>query len=89
MRKLAMFYTIITLWEKGESERAIAHSVGCSRGKVRSAIEQYKKHGFDIPIKSATSKVESYKQQILEYLEKDLSSIRIYNGMDLPYLQNR
>jgi transposase len=81
MRKLAMFYTIITLWEKGESERAIAHTVGCSRGKVRSAIEQHKKHGFDIPIKPTTSKVESYKQQILEYLEKDLSSIRIYEEL--------
>ena len=43
-----MYMTIITLWQRGESQREIARAVGCSRDAVRSAIARFKKHGFEV-----------------------------------------
>ena len=47
-----MYMTIITLWQRRESQRGIARVVGCSRDVVRSAIARFKKHGFETPQKS-------------------------------------
>jgi transposase len=82
MIKLAMYMTIITLWKRGESQREIARAVGCSRDAVRSAIARFKKHGFETPARNSHgSKMDNYKVQVIEYLEKDLSAIRIYEEL--------
>jgi transposase len=79
---IAMFMTIITLWQKGESQRKIARSVGCSRDAVRYAIAKFKKYGFESPIKNNPGSImDAYKLQVIEYLEKGLSAIRIYEEL--------
>jgi len=82
MIRIAMFMTIITLWQRGESQRKIASSLGCSRDAIRSAIAKFKKYGFELPVRNNRSnKMDAYKEQVIEYLEKGLSSIRIYEEL--------
>ena len=82
MIKIAMYMTIITLWQRGESQRGIARAVGCSRDAVRGAIARFKKHGFETPARNNYgSKMDAYKEQVIEYLEKGLSAIRIYEEL--------
>ena len=87
MIKLA-YMTIITLWQRGESQREIARAVGCSRDAVRGAIARFKNHGFETPARNSHG---SKMDQVIEYLEKDLSAIRIYEelyniGASVSYL---
>jgi len=82
MIKIAIYMTIITLWQKGKSQREIAKLIGCSRDAVRSAITRYKEHGHEAPVKKyKNSKIELYKDQVIEYMEKNLSAVRIYEEL--------
>ena len=52
------------------------------RDAVRSSIARFKKHGFETPTRNNHgSKMDSYKVQVIEYLEKGLSAMRIYEEL--------
>jgi transposase len=74
--------SIITLWKKGESLRSIARLLNLDRKTVRKAVRQYDKTGKDeLPKIVRASKIDAYKDQIVSYLEKDLSCIRIHEEL--------
>lgn len=82
MLKIAEYMTIITLWKKGESLRAISRTLEIDRKTVRRIIKQYKKTGKDEPLKlMRPSGMDAHKDRIMSYLEKGLSCIRIHEEL--------
>jgi len=77
-----MFMTILTLWKQGQSKSKIAKMVNHDRKTVRKIIKNYEAQGRDRPIMARRSGlVDPYKEQIVEYLEKGLSGIRIHEEL--------
>ena len=93
MLTIGMYMTISTLYKQGKSLREIARVTGIDRKTVRRIVEEQNAES-DVRMatkgKKASSKVEQYKDKIIEYLEKDLSGVRIYEelklvGMSMSY----
>ncbi len=85
-----MFITIKTLWQKGKSKSEISKMTGHDRKTVRKIIKQIEK-GIIHPVKEPhPCKLGPHKENILEWLEKDLSGVRIHQnllacGVDVAY----
>lgn len=84
--------TIITLWKQGKSKSAIAKLVGVSRRSVIKAVNNYEQTGATVvaPKSSNVSNIGLYKDKLIEYMEKGLSNLRIYEelvgaGMSVKY----
>lgn len=81
MLKIAMYTTIKTLWEKGRNKTEIAEATGHdwkTVAKVISRLEQ----GQDHPIKKDHPRqLDHYKDEIIQWLEEDLSGIRIHEEL--------
>lgn len=77
----AMFTTIKTLWEQGNNKSEIAKMTGHDWKTVHKIIKQVQK-GFKRPLKKPhPSKLDDYKDKIIEYLEQDLTSVRIHEEL--------
>ena len=85
MLKIGMYMTIITLWQQGQSLRAISRATGRDRKTIKKVIEKYKTDGSDVAMDAIKhhkpSSVELYKDQVIEYLEKNLSGVRIFEEL--------
>jgi transposase len=74
-----MCKAIIKLWEDGKSKRAISKALNHDVKTVRKVIKLYEQQGVDSnSYKSRTTMFVGYEQLIQEYIEKDLSIIRIF-----------
>ena len=79
--------TIITLWQQGQSIRAISRATGRDRKTIKRAIEKYQTEAANAAaVVSVTSKqqkisaIEPYKDQVIDYLEQNLTGVRIFKG---------
>ena len=79
MIEKAMYTTILTLHQRGTSQRQIAKMTNTDRKTVRRIITKYEKHNIQEPtIYQRISKVSAFHIQIISLLEHKLSAIRIY-----------
>jgi len=92
MLAIAMYTTILTLFKQGKSKSEISRITGHDRKTVRKIIKKYQEQSIEVPIyKARPSKLDKYYDQIVSYLEKDLSKVRIYeelvrcNNIDASY----
>lgn len=76
-----MYTTIKTLWEKTKNKTEIARITGHDWKTVAKVIKNIEA-GIEIPqYKPRNSLIDNYRQKILELLEKDLSAVRIHEGL--------
>ena len=79
---IKMYTTIITLWEQKKSKSEISRITGCDRKTVRKIINDYVNEGQQFPHKkAAVSPLTNFKENILKFLEKDLSVVRIHEEL--------
>lgn len=76
-----MVYTIKTLYEKGMSQRAIAKELGIHRQTVKKYIDSIKEQGVKEPKINKTRILDSYKQQILNWVQDELSAQLIHDKL--------
>lgn len=81
MLGVAMYTTIKTLWEQGNSKLSIANMTNLDWKTVSKIINLIKQGITDVKKKPHPSKLDLYKEQILEWLEQDLSGIRIHEKL--------
>ena len=82
MLKIEQRMSIVTLWKSGKSQREIAKILKVNRRSVSKIIKQYQKDGnMDVPELKKKKILDSYKDQIISYLERDLSGVRIYEEL--------
>ncbi len=79
---IAMYTTIITLWEQGKSKSEISQVTGHDRKTVRKIIKNHKEGKQFNSKKRSSSKLDDFKEEILKLLEKDLSVIRIHEELN-------
>lgn len=77
-----MYTTILTLFKQGKGQREISRITGHNRRTVKKIIYQYQTKDIQSPPQiKKTSKLDKYYDQIIKYLEKDLSKIRIHEEL--------
>ena len=81
MLGVAMYTTIKTLWEQGCSKLSIAKMTKLDWKTVNKIINLVKQSIDEIKKKPHPSMLDPYKGQILEWLEQDLSGIRIHEKL--------
>jgi transposase len=80
MLRIEMYITIKTLNEKGHSKAEISRLTGYDWKTVAKVIKQLKS-GQERPVKKPHPKrLDDHKDQILNWLEQGLSSVRIYEN---------
>jgi transposase len=78
----AMHTTILTLWKQGKSKNEIARVTGRDRKTVRKIIHKYEEKGQEAPCSvQKESALRKYHEEIVSFLESDLSIIRIYEKL--------
>lgn len=89
---IAMHTTILTLFKQGYSQRAISRITKRNRRTVNKVINKYQTENIESPCPvKRVSKLDRYHNQIINYLEKDLSKVRIYeeltknNNLNISY----
>ena len=83
MLKIEYRMSAITLWKSGKSQREIAKILKINRRSVSKIIKQYQADGkVEVPRINKQRMLDLYKDQIIGYLEKDLSGIRILSRVD-------
>lgn len=84
MIKVNMHTTIITLFKQGNSQRQIEKVTKVNRKTVRKIIERYKQEGIEEPVPYKRSQsLDTWHQQIVELLEKNLSYLRIHEELSV------
>jgi transposase len=79
---IAMYTTIITLWEQKKSKSEISRITKHDRKTVSKIIKNYINEGKQRPDKKRTdSPLVNFKEDILKLLEKDLSVVRIHEEL--------
>ena len=81
MLGVAMYTTIKTLWEQGCSKLSIAKMTKLDWKTVSKVINLLQQGITEIKKKPHPSKLDVHKEQILEWLEQDLSGVRIYEKL--------
>lgn len=81
MLGFAMYTTIKTLWEQGCSKLSIAKMTNLDWKTVSKVINLVKQGINEIKKKPHPSILDPYKEQILEWLEQDLSGVRIHEKL--------
>ena len=77
-----MHITILTLSQQGHSQRAISRLTGHSRKTVKKIINNFETRNIESPSQvKRISKLDKHYDQIINYLEKDLSKVRIYEEL--------
>ena len=78
---VAMYITIKSLWEKHKNKSLIARLTGHDWKTVAKRIKEIEE-GKEYPIKKPHPRILDYhKEQILEWLEENLSGVRIHEKM--------
>lgn len=79
---IAMYTTIITLWEQKKNKSEISRITGHDRKTIRNIINNYIKDDKKLPNKKKViSKIADFKEEILKLLEKDLSVVRVHEEL--------
>ena len=75
--------TIITLWKQGLSVRAISRATKRDRRSIKKIIAKYQQDGdIMMPVMvKPPSALDPYKEEIIDYLEHNLSGIRIFEEL--------
>lgn len=81
MLGVAMYTTIKTLWEQGCSKLSIAKMTKLDWKTVSKVINLVKQGINEIKKKPHPSILDPHKEQILEWLEQDLSGVRIHEKL--------
>ena len=77
-----MYTTIITLYKQGNSQRQISKLTNTDRKTVRKIITCYVEDGVESPTSyERASVLDSWHEQIIELLEKNLSYVRIFEEL--------
>jgi transposase len=75
---IAMYTTIITLHKQGNSCRAISRLTGHNRKTIGKIVKSYREEGNELPTEyKRKSKLHDWHQEIVNYLEHNLSVVRI------------
>ena len=90
MKGVAMYYTVKTMLEHGKSISAIARDLGIDRKTVRKIRDRVKNGEIKTPVMKRKSKLDTYKEEIIGYLEKGFSGVLIHQkltekGVDISY----
>lgn len=84
MIRINMYTTIITLYKQGNSQRNIAKLTRIDRKTVRKIINRYVESGTESPAPyERSSALDSWHEQVIELLEKNLSYIRIFEELKI------
>ena len=76
-----MYITIKTLWEKGHNKSEIERATGHTWKTVDKVIKALES-GKEFPEKKPHPKIlDNYKEQVLKFLEKGLTGLRIYEEL--------
>ena len=83
MLKMEMYMTIITLWKQGLSLRAISRATKRDRKTIKKIIAKYQQDGdIVVPVMlKPLNTLDPYKEQIIDYLEHNLSGVRIFEEL--------
>jgi transposase len=81
MYRVDMYYTVKTLYEKGFSKRKIARELGLHRDTITSILEKVSHGKMDPEPAQKPSKLDPYKESILEWLEQGKSSVLIHEKL--------
>lgn len=81
MLRVAMYTTIKALWEQGCSKLSIAKMTKIDWKTVDKAINLVKQGINEIKKKPHPSILDPYKEQILEWLEQELSGVKIHEKL--------
>jgi transposase len=83
MLEIAMRITIETLWKSGKSKNEISRLTGHDWKTVNKIIKSIKQTG-SYPCKKPHPKfLDNHKTQILEFIEQDLTGVRIFEELRL------
>ena len=90
MKGVAMYYTVKTMLEHGKSISAIARDLGIDRKTVRKIRDRVKNGEIKTPVMKRKSKLDSYKEEIIGYLERGFSGVLIHQkltekGVNISY----
>lgn len=89
MIRINMYTTIITLYKQGNSQRNIAKLTRIDRKTVRKIVNRYVESGTESPVPyERSSALDSWHEQIIELLEKNLSYIRIFEELKIQGYTN-
>lgn len=78
---MAMHTTIETLWKKGMNKSQIAAAINHDWKTVNKVIKAIEA-GEQLPIKKPhPKKLDPYQEQIIQWIEQDLSGLRIYEKL--------
>jgi transposase len=81
MLGIAMYTTIKTLWKQGHSKSEIAKLIGHDRKTVQKIIKELNQGKSGPNKKPHPSKLDPYREQILEWLEHELTATRIHEEL--------
>lgn len=77
-----MTTTILTLFKQGYSQRSISRITGHHRVTINKIIKRFQSQNIEVPIPiKKAGKLDKYHSQIIEYLEKNLTIVRIYEEL--------
>lgn len=76
-----MYYTVKTMLDHGKSISSIARDLGIDRKTVRSIRDRIKNGEIKTPMIKKFSKLDPYKEIILDYIDQGLSAVLIYEKL--------
>ena len=81
MKGVAMYYTVKTMLERGKSISSVARDLGIDRKTVRNIRDRIKNGEIKTPVIRKLSKLDPYKEIILDYIDQGLSAVLIYEKL--------
>lgn len=79
---IAMYTTVLTLYNQGKSQRKISKLLDVDRKSVRKIVKKYESTGIEEPGPIISKSVLSnWQDKIVEFLERDLSYVRIFEEL--------
>ena len=73
-----MFEAIIKLWKDGKSKKAISRAVNHDIKTIRKIIKLHQQSLTSVTYKPRASLLDNFKVNIQEYVEQDLSNVRVF-----------
>jgi len=85
MLGVEMYYTVQTLLKQGKNISQIAREIGIDRKTVRKIRDKVKDGKISPPKFSRKSKLDPYREEILDYLSEGLSAVLIHRKLTQQY----
>jgi len=73
-----MFEAIIKLWKDGKSKKAISRAVNHDVKTIRKIIKLHQQSLTSVTYKPRASLLDNFKVNIQQYVEQDLSNVRVF-----------